>query len=123
MTVRIYGAARLRRTLRQAGATVADLKAPHKAAAEIAGRAAAARAPRRSGRLARTVRNSATQTAGIIRAGRKSVPYAGVIHWGWPRRNIRANPWITEAARATEPRWVDAFMQHTEQAIERVRGI
>ncbi len=119
----VEGAAQLRRTLRQAGADMKILRDVNKAAAQVVASAAASSAPRRSGRLAGSIRAGATQRAGVVRAGRKSVPYAGPIHWGWPARNIRANPWLANTAQATESRWVDEYMQQLERAIDQVRGI
>ncbi len=60
--------------------------------------------------------------AAIIRAGKKSVPYAGVIHWGWPRKNIVAQPWLTEAAASTESTWVDAYTEAVDEILETIEG-
>ena len=54
--------------------------------------------------------------------GRKSVPYAGPIHWGWPRRNISPNTWVVDAARATEPQWLRAFVRDIDKALDKVEG-
>lgn len=127
MAVQVEGAARLRRTLRQAGGDLSDLKAANRAAAGTVSTAAAAAAPRRTGRLAASVRASGTNSAGVVRAGnnRKTVsgvPYAGVIHWGWPARGISANTFLTDAAQATEPVWVPAYEAALMAAIQKVRG-
>lgn len=55
--------------------------------------------PQRTGRLAGSVRAGASQRKGVIRAGSASVPYAAVIHWGWPRHHIASNPFLTNAVR------------------------
>lgn len=125
--VRIEGAAQLRRTLKQAGGDLAQLKAANQAAALTVAEHAAILAPRRTGRLARTIRASGTNTAGVVRTGnnRKSVggvPYAGPIHWGWPARNIPANEFVTEAAEATEPVWLGAYEAAMLDAINNVKG-
>lgn len=121
-TVRVEGAARLRRTLRQAGDDLGSLKAAHTKAAKIA--ADAVNAPRGpSGRLASSVRSSGTKTAGILRAGRASVPYAGPIHWGWPRRGIRANPFLSEGAQNSESQWLPVYEGAVDDAINQVKGI
>lgn len=44
--------------------------------------------PVKSGRLQNTIRAANTARGSKIRAGKKSVPYAGVIHFGWKARNI-----------------------------------
>lgn len=84
--------------------------------------AAAARAPRRSGKLAGSIRPGATQKAGVVRAGRASIPYAGVIHWGWPGHNIAAQPFLTEAAAATESTWSDLYWAELQRVIESIEG-
>lgn len=121
--IEVEGAKRLRRTLREAGDDLEDLKAAHAAAAKIAAEAAAALAPRRSGKLAATVRSSGQKTAGVIRAGKKRVPYAGVIHWGWPRRGIEPQLFLTKGARATESTWIPIYEKALEQAIDKIKGI
>lgn len=118
--IRVEGARQLRSTLRAAGADLDDLKRAHAAASELVARAA--RAPVRSGRLQSTIRAGQTRTAAIVRAGYKSVPYAGPIHWGWPARNIAANPFLTEAAQSTEPQWITQYEQDVERILDQVQG-
>ena len=80
----VVGQKRFVSTMRRAGADMKELKEVNRQAAGIALPAVQARTPRgKTGKLARTVRAGATQKAGVIRAGRKAVPYAGVINYGW----------------------------------------
>lgn len=51
-------------------------------------------APVRSGRLRDSLRVGGTGARLYIRS---TLPYFGPIHWGWPARNIRANPFVTQA--------------------------
>ena len=67
------------------------------------------RAPVRSGVLAASVRSTGQAGAGVIRAGRAAVPYAGPIHWGHPRRNIKAQPFLVEAAERKTPKVVQIY--------------
>jgi hypothetical protein len=130
--VRIDGARRLRATLKRAGSDLSDLKAANRHAASTVAPVAAAMAPKRTGRLAPSVRVGATAKAGIIRAGRKRVPYAGPIHWGWLTRPnpaqgwaggpIRGNPFMTRAAQVTEPTWVPIYEKELLEAIRKVKG-
>lgn len=126
--VKIEGARQLRRTLKDAGDDLNDLKEVNRAAAAVAANRAKTWAPRASGRLAGTVRSSGTKTAGIVRAGnnRKTasgVPYANPIHWGWPGRNIKANPFLSYSAQATEPRWLKLYENYIEKTLSKIRGI
>lgn len=86
-----------------------DLKQVHgRAAANVQ---QAVNAPVRSGKLAASVRSSGQVGAGVIRAGKASVPYAGPIHWGWPARNIKANPFLVTAAERRTPQVVEIYEQ------------
>ena len=131
--VRVYGARDLRRSLNDAGDGMTELKAANRAAAETAARASAALAQKLTGALAATIRASGTKTAGIIRAGRKSVPYAAPIHWGWPTRPdpllsiyggpIEAQPFLSDGAQSSEGTWLPEYVQTVNGLIRRVKGI
>ena len=121
--VKVEGAARLRRTLRQAGIDLADLKASHAEAGQIAAAGGKARAPRITGTLASTIRSTGTNTGATIRAGFARVPYAGAIHWGWPGHNIEPNPFLTEGAQDTEPEWVAVYQAAIDEALNQIGGI
>lgn len=120
--VEVDGLARLRRDLRRAGSDLADLKAANAAAAAMVAAEASRRAPRKSGRLAASVRGNKSASRASISAGRATVPYAGPIHYGWPARGIEANPFVTDAAQATEPHWRPIFEQELEQAASVLDG-
>jgi phage gpG-like protein len=96
------------------------MSSTNSAVGALVARNAAAGAPRRTGRLAASVRSSATNDRADITS---SVVYAGVIHWGWPAHNIRSNPFATRAASATEPAWVDMYADQLDRILEGVRGI
>lgn len=122
--VRLEGGRKFRSTLKQAGIKLDDLKAVHAMAAAIAAEASASLAPVRTGRLRRTIRSSGTTTAGIIRAGNNTrIPYAGPIHWGWFRRNIKPQPFISQGARDSEGRWLPVYMDYVEDAVQLIEGI
>lgn len=142
-TTQIVGSARLRRALKKAGHDVNDLKRAHLAAANVVANAARVTAPVRKprerkgiprpnrkkrgrppvpGKLKASVRAGATQRAAIIRAGNARAPYAGPIHWGWPKRNIKQNTWILDAARATENQWLIPYRAEVAKAMRKVGG-
>ena len=50
-----------------------------------------------TGALAQSVRNASTKKSAKVRAGNVGVPYAGPIHFGWPSRGIRPNPFFYDA--------------------------
>jgi len=124
------GAKQLRRSLKQAGLDVSDLKAAHKAVAELIASRSAPNAPRRSGALAASVRPAGTAREAVVRAGRARVPYAGPVHWGWKRpagpgrraQNIPAQPWLYAAARANEDPALDLYLRALERIIDTIEG-
>jgi hypothetical protein len=121
-TIEVEGARELRRTLAKAGADLDDLKTVHREVGAYVGARAVADAPKVSGRLAGSMRPSAAKASATIRFGSASIPYAGVIHWGWPGHNIAANPFASTAAEETEPTWLDMYMRRIEQIVAKVKG-
>ena len=105
----------------------ADLKGAYRTAASAVEARAKVEAPRRSGRLAGSVKAKGSTTgASIVAGGLKAVPYAGPIHYGWPSRPnkargwrggpIKANPFLTRAANGS----VDVVRGLLEQELQRV---
>ena len=75
-----------------------QLRLANKEAAQVVADQAKVEVPRRSGRLARSIGVQASQTSAFVKAGTAArVPYAGPIHFGWPKRNIRPQPFLYEA--------------------------
>lgn len=124
-SISVEGGARLRRTLRKAGADMKDLTRLHRRVGEIIVPRAVALAPsgpESGGHIRNTVRATAAQRHSTIRAGNKSKPYGPPLHWGWPRRGIKAQPWISQAAQDTEPQWSAVFMDGVVQLLDQVKG-
>lgn len=123
--IEIKGIATVAKTLRKAGIQLSELKPVNRQAAEIAMQQAKRDAPVRSGAMRNTLRVGATNRAGIIRAGNNratGVPYAGPIHWGWPARNIAANPFMQRAASKTQPQWKQVYEDIVDKALRQVKG-
>lgn len=122
-TYEVAGLDNLVRTLKRAGGDINDLKDAHKRAGQIVQSAAAARAPRLSGALAGSIKSARQQRRARVTAGGARVPYGPAIHWGWPARNIAANPFISEAAQDTESEWRRGYEHDVQKAVDNVRGI
>lgn len=85
-----------------------------------------------SGNLRKTLRSAGTQRGGFVRAGYKSVPYAGPIHFGWPSRPnpdkgwaggpIAPNPFLYDALDKRREEVADAFARYIDD-IRRQNGI
>lgn len=139
--IRIYGGRELRRALRTAAGDLDDLKTAHRKVAEIVAEAARIAAPKRSGKLASSIRSNAGQRYARVSVGnnRKTasgIAYAGPIHWGWPTgspklpeklRNIQGrewfiapNPFVVDAAQATEPVWSRVYLEAVDDIIDRI---
>lgn len=120
--IRVDGARQLRSSMRRAELDLDDLKSTHARVAGLVTTAGKAWAPKRTGRLAATIRPSGTKTAAIVRAGYARTPYAPPIHWGWPARGIRANPWLSRAAQNTEPAWFAIYSSTVDRILDTIHG-
>lgn len=82
-------------------------------------------APRRTGNLAGSIRTvGGTTKTGRVFAGSAKVPYAGPIHWGWPRRNIEPQPFLSEAVGDTLPQVRDIFGGRMREILDQIdRGV
>lgn len=121
--VRVEGGRNLRRTMNRAGMDLKQMNEVHAKIGGVIAPAARSNTPTFTGRLAGSVRSSGTRTATIIRAGRKSIPYAGVIHYGNPHRGTAAQPFIREAAQSTEPTWFAIYSNAVEKILDKIKGI
>lgn len=95
MQIKVSGAKELRKGLKESGHKLDDLKAVNlEAATLVANTARTTTAPRRTGQLAASVMARATATKGFAST---NLIYAGPIHFGWRRHNIRPNPFLYDA--------------------------
>lgn len=119
----VVGQKRFVQTMRKAGADMKELKDVNRQAADIALPSVRSLAPRgKTGRLVSSVRAGATQKAGVIRAGRKSVPYAGVINYGWPARRIKPRLFVNNGVASTEGAWQRLYKQFIDRTMSQVKG-
>lgn len=105
MNVRITGLRETLRSMEKAGNSAQDLKDLMTSLSAIV--ISAAQPPRGpTGRLETSIRPGRGKTKAVIRAGGARTPYAGVIHYGWPARNIPAQPYLTDAINRTRPQLI-----------------
>lgn len=92
------------RALEAAGADAEDMKDLMHSIGETVASAARPRTPvghgRHPGALRDSIRAGRGKTKAVVRAGSSRVPYAGVIHYGWPAHHIAPHPFLTEALQA-----------------------
>jgi len=75
--------------------TIVELKRVYFRSANLVYRDALPRVPVRTGKLKSSLRVSGTTRAGYVRAGgKRSAPYAGPIHFGWPNRPDYNREWF-----------------------------
>jgi len=149
--VRVVGQREFQKILRGLGDdAVNDIKRAHAAAAKIVEGEAKTLAPTHgtrsvisgtpywrtpphsAGQLRNSIRSSGQRRGGFVRAGRKLVPYAGPIHFGWPSRPnpakgwqggpIRPNPFLFDALDKRREEVANAFARYIDD-IRRNRGI
>lgn len=72
--------------------------------------------PKRSGKLAGSLRPYASGSSVGIRS---RLPYANPIHWGWPSRKIAASEFITRAVKRNTDDIVDALGDAVENVAKR----
>lgn len=88
------------RAMRQANLEIAN---------EVAGKAragapigTAAEGDNHPGQLAGTVKAQASAVRASVTAGNAQTPYGPPVHWGWPKHNITANPFLQRGAAGVE---------------------
>jgi hypothetical protein len=76
-------------------------------------------APRLTGSLASSiVGNPSPQKAQIV-AGSGAVPYAGVIEYGWPAKNIQAQPYLNKTVNSNMGYIIERYNQSIEDNIKK----
>lgn len=116
--VEVDGLRNLRRTLKAAQADLGDMKAAHGRVASIVARAATPRTPvgpPAKGHIREDVRAAGQATAAVVRAGRAARPYGRILHHN--------NPWIYDAAIATQPEWLGSYTDDVQQILNKIQGV
>lgn len=128
--IELKGFQKFQREAIKAGNRLGDLKAAYVRAGRIILDAAQKRVPVRSGTLRKSGRSSKLGNKPVKRVtrtvtvsyGRKKIPYANPIHWGWQKRNINENPWLSKAAQKSEKRWLKVFERDIRRIMKKVKG-
>jgi phage gpG-like protein len=120
--VKVLGAERLERTLKEAGKSLDEMKALHAAVGELIADEGRPNVSSVSGALEGSIRASGTKAAAVVRAGGGSVPYAGVQEFGWPARNIPAQGFLTGSLADNEENIVSLYQDEVDQLLGKVKG-
>ena len=82
---------------------------------------ARARAPRRSGSMANSIRANATPTTASVSMGsRLSYPYAPIVHYGGYPGAYAGQPFLTDVLTAAHPRIEEEYGREMERFIDSV---
>ncbi len=79
---------------------------------------ASAMAPKLTGALASSVQGNPSAEKAQILAGSAAVPYAGVIEYGWPDRNIDAQPYLNPAVNDNMGYIIEKYNESIKKAIK-----
>ena len=107
------------RALEAAGVEVEELKEVMGGIAAEAAEILAGFIPTDTGRLRGTVRPNKAKGSAVVTVGRASVPYAGPIIYGWPKRNIRSTDAIEQTDRIMETKAVEMLEAGFQTIMER----
>jgi len=113
-TVSVKGLREVTRSFKQYEGAVDDLKTANAAISSKVAQSAVATTPQLTGRLASTVKGNRAVQRVQIKAGGARVPYAGVIEYGWPARNIEAQPFLRRAAWANKDYVIQQYSSNLE---------
>lgn len=123
--VGVDGLNNLARTMQAAGLALDDLKEAHaRVAAVVVARATATApwGPDVGGHIKPSIRGAGQKGAAVIRVGRAAQPYPNPLHWGWPARHIKAQPFVWNAIADTQARWFDEYVTALNEIIDKIEG-
>lgn len=117
--LQIKGLSRFRATMKKAGADMADLKEANVSVGQTVATRAKSIGPQRTGRLVGSIVPAKTVARARVRS---SLIYAPVIHYGWPKRHIKPQPFVLEAAAETQSEWMAEYERSLQKISNTVQG-
>lgn len=115
----VEGAATLARTLHGAASELDELETAAGQTGQLIRSRAAGRAPKRTGRLARSI--TATVSGSDVEVG-SGLIYAPVQHNGWAAHGISPHPFLIPVAEESAPIFAGFYARDIESKIRKVRG-
>ena len=120
ITVQVEGVARFAATTADAGRQLSTLDRGSAAAGRELSRRAAAKAPKRTGRLAASIRPVATPPG--VTVATAPLTYANVQNYGWAAHNITATYYLTGTLDPAESDILDIYTKDADRVLDTVRG-
>jgi hypothetical protein len=97
ISIEVQGLTDVKSSLDKIGAGLEDLTDLNKELGSELSKKASVIAPKLTGALSASIGFTATANKAQIYAGNQSVVYAGVQEYGWPEKNIKAQPYLRPA--------------------------
>jgi hypothetical protein len=117
--ITVKGGDELRRTMGQVATDLADLTDVNNRGGDLLLAASRAKAPKKSGRLAGSLRTVAGAAGFTVTS---PLVYAGPIHWGWRERNIWPTYFLYDALDVKRAAILEAYATEVDDAIAKVHG-
>jgi hypothetical protein len=119
-TVKVEGEARLRATLAIASSRIDDMTDPGKETARFVEGRGRSDAPVLTGRLAGSLRSSASSTDAEVVSG---LPYANRTHWGYRRYHQAAQPFLASVVWNNQDLILRNYRDRAEVVLHGVKGV
>ncbi len=119
VAVKVTGLRETVRRLERLGVDASDLKEAFGEISREVVTEAAARVPYVTGNLSRSIRIGNTKNKSVVRAGRASAPYAGVVNYGWPAHGIPATEFLTGPANENPEDKVRRIERNLERLVKK----
>jgi HK97 gp10 family phage protein len=117
--IEVKGMKELNKSLTKIGFDFQELKDANFAIGKIVADRAANLAPKKTGKLANSIKAQPDKLKVKVSAGGANVPYAGVIEYGWKKRNIRPQPYIRKAADQLKEQIIEKYKSNINQIIKK----
>lgn len=117
MAVVIKGLVEAQTAIRRFAEEASKLESTNRDLGQRIASRATALAPRLTGQLAGSIGYDEIEGGVQVYAGSQTVPYAGVIEYGWPQRGRAAKPYLMPAAREYTGQIVQVYENGIQQLI------
>lgn len=119
ISVDIKGVKEVQAMLEKAGKDLTDLTDLNKELGSDLSKKASAKAPKLTGALSASVGFTATKDKAQIYAGSETVVYAGVQEYGWPEKNIKAQPYLRPAVYENMKYIVNKYEEYVVSVVKK----
>lgn len=119
LSVNVTGIEEVTKLLNQVVNNLESMTSANKEISQTLSSKASAMAPRATGALASSVKGNPSGQKAQIMAGSNAVPYAGVQEYGWPAKNIQAQPYLRPAVYDNMGYIVEKYNNYIESIVKK----